>query len=95
VALNWVDLDEGSFETTLARVRASYTITPRMFVTGLAQYNSETDSVGTNLRLRWEYRPGSELFVVYTDERTTEPVAGSSALRNRGFAVKINRLLRF
>jgi hypothetical protein len=34
------------------------------------------DSVfGMNLRFRWEYRPGSELFVVYTDERDTR-VAG-------------------
>jgi hypothetical protein len=93
--LNWVDLDEGSFQTTVARVRASYSITPRMFVTGLVQYNSEADSVGTNLRLRWEYQPGSELFVVYTDERTTEPEARSSALTNRAVAVKVTRLLRF
>ena len=27
--------------------------------------------VSTNLRLRWEYRPGSELFVVYNDQRDT------------------------
>ena len=29
------------------------------------------EALSTNLRLRWEYSPGSELFVVYTDERTT------------------------
>ena len=48
----------------------------------------------SNLRFRWEYSPGSELFVVYTDERdTTSP--GYPALRNRAFVVKVNRLLRF
>ena len=29
------------------------------------------DSLGTNIRLRWEYQPGSELFVVCNDARST------------------------
>jgi hypothetical protein len=45
-------------------------------------------------RSRWEYAPGSELFVVYNEERQTfaPPIA---AVSNRGVVVKINRLLRF
>jgi len=38
--------------------------------------------------------PGSELFVVYTDERDTlDP--GNRGLWNRAFVLKVNRLLRF
>ena len=37
-----------------------------MFFSGLVQYNSRGESLGSNLRLRWEYTPGSELFIVYT-----------------------------
>ena len=48
----------------------------------------------TNVRYRWEYRLGSELFVVYTDERDTA-YRGYPGLKNRAFVVKINRLLRF
>jgi hypothetical protein len=94
VTVNWVDLPEGSFTTKLLRTRANYSFTPWMFVSGLFQYNSSNDSLSTNLRLRWEYRPGSELFIVYTDERDT---AGPrlAALENRAFVIKINRLLRF
>ena len=33
------------------------------------QYNSSTNLVSANVRLRWEYQPGSELFVVYNEER--------------------------
>ena len=40
-----------------------------MFFSGLLQYNSAGESFGSDLRLRWEYSPGSELFVVYTDDR--------------------------
>ena len=59
--------------------------------------NSSSDVVSANLRFRWEYRPGSELFVVYTEERDTETLMPDrfSELRNRGFVVKMNRLFRF
>ena len=67
-----------------------------MFVSSLLQYNSSSDPVSTNLRLRWEYSPGSELFVVYTDERGTEVLAPRFAdvLNNRAFVVKFNHLFQ-
>ena len=97
VSLNWVDLPEGSFSTELIRARVSYTFNPRMFFSALLQYNSSNDIVGTNLRLRWEYMPGSELFVVYTEDRDANPLMPDryTELRNRGFVVKVNRLFRF
>jgi hypothetical protein len=57
------------------------------------QYNLGATSLGSNVRFRWEYRPGSELFVVYTDERDTL-TSGFPDLKNRALVVKINRLLR-
>ena len=93
-SLNWVDLVDGSFFTRVVRTRVTYTFSPRMFFSGLLQYNSSAKALGSNLRLRWEYQPGSELFVVYTDERNTD-VNGLSALKNRAFVVKFNRLFRF
>ena len=65
-----------------------------MFVAALVQYNSTLDALGTNLRFRWEYQPGSELFVVYTDERDTLDPRGPF-LENRAIVVKATRLLRF
>jgi hypothetical protein len=50
--------------------------------------------VSTNLRLRWEYRPGSELFVVFNDSRDTL-APGFPDLVNRAFIVKLAPLLRF
>ncbi len=54
------------------------------------QYNSRNHTVSTNLRLRWEYDPGNELFVVYTDENDTN-APGFPRVENRAFAVKIDR----
>ena len=96
VSFNWVDLPEGSFTTQLARARFTYTFTPRMFFSGLLQYSSSGDSFSTNLRFRWQYSPGSELFVVYSEDRDTNPLMPErfTELRDRGLVVKINRLFR-
>ncbi|HEX8030655.1 MAG TPA: DUF5916 domain-containing protein, partial [Vicinamibacterales bacterium] len=94
-SVNWVDLVQGAFTAKVARIRATYTITPRMFVSGIVQYNSTGTSFGSNVRFRWEYRPGSELFVVYTDDFNTEELRPDvSSLRNRAFVIKFNRLFR-
>ena len=93
VSINRVDLPQGSFTTSLIGARVTYTMTPFMFISALPQYNSSSHSVASNVRFRWEYRPGSELFVVYNEQRDT--LARSfPALTNRAFIVKINRLLR-
>jgi Domain of unknown function (DUF5916)/Carbohydrate family 9 binding domain-like len=94
ISLNWIDLPQKSFTNTVVGERTLYSMTPRMFVTALVQYASSTLSLSANIRFRWEYMPGSELFVVYTEGRDTS-IPGTTALQNRGFVVKINKLLRF
>jgi hypothetical protein len=94
ISINWADLPTGSFTAKVVGSRVTYTVTPLMFVSALVQYNSSTNLVGANVRLRWEYQPGSELFVVYNDERDTQ-TRGVPDLRNRAFIVKVNRLFRF
>jgi len=94
VSVNDVTLPYGDFRTTVLRARSDYAFSPRMFASGLVQYSSNDRIFSSNFRFRWEYLPGSELFVVYTDERDTA-YPGYPELRNRAFVVKINRLLRF
>ena len=96
VSFNWIDLPQGAVRTDLMRARVNYTFTPWMFFSVLLQYNASDNVVSSNLRFRWEYSPGSELFVVYTDERGEDPLRQRRVreLRNRGFVVKINRLFR-
>ncbi len=93
-SINDVDLLEGAFTATVLRARTTYTMTPRMYVSGIVQYNSTSTSVGSNVRFRWEYQPGSELFVVYTDDYNSDPLPSAHALRNRALVVKVNRLFR-
>lgn len=97
---NWLDLPQqtssGEFNQHVARLRTTYTLTPRAYVSGLVQYASGSNTVSGNFRLRWEWAPGSELFVVYTEDRNTD-VFGSdrwSDLSNRGLVIKVTRLFR-
>ncbi len=92
-SVNWIDLPAGSFTTQLLGSRLIYTITPQMFVTALLQYNSSSRAVTANVRLRWEYRRGSELFVVFNEQRDTLGRRFPD-LANRAPIVKLNRLWR-
>jgi hypothetical protein len=94
VSIDWVDLPVGSFTSRLVGSRVTYTVTPLMFVSALLQYNSTSNSVASNVRLRWEYRPGSELFVVWNEQRDTL-ARRFPDVANQAFIVKINRLFRF
>ena len=92
-SVNRIELPQRSFTTNLLGSRITYTVTPDMFASALVQYNSDLRSVSTNVRLRWEYRPGSELFIVYNEQRdTTAPRL--PLLTNRAFIIKFNRLFR-
>ncbi|HUR33118.1 MAG TPA: DUF5916 domain-containing protein [Vicinamibacterales bacterium] len=94
LTVNAVRMPEGDFTSTLLTTRATYTVNPRMSASALVQYNSTASSFNSNIRFRWEYQPGSDLFVVLTDNRDTTP-GGFPELRNRAFVVKLTRLLRF
>ena len=94
VSINWVDLVEGTFTTRLVGSRITYTMTPRVFASALVQYNSSNETLAANVRLRWEYRPGSELFIVYNEQRDTL-TPWFPAISNRALLLKINRLFRY
>jgi hypothetical protein len=80
--------------TQLISVRTTYAMTARMFVAAFLQYNSAARIVGLNTRFRWEYRPGSDLFLVYSEGRDTA-LAGFRGQSNRQFVAKVTRLFRF
>ena len=94
LSINRVDLPQGTFTTQLVTTRSTFTFSPTMFVSALVQYNSSNNAVSSNVRFRWEYQPGSELFVVYNEQRDTLVPRRFSELENRAFIIKFNRLVR-
>jgi hypothetical protein len=94
IVLNRVDMPGATpFWINAVGLRAVLPLSPRSAVSVLVQHRTVDGTLGSSVRWRWEYAPGSELFVVYTEGRdTTAPV---EAVRNRSFVVKITRLFRF
>jgi hypothetical protein len=90
---NDIDLPQGDFANHLLIGRFTYNFTTQLALMSLLQWNSDVDEVDVNLRLRYIYRPGSDLYVVYNERRLVEgPFAGT---RDRSFAVKFTYLLNF
>ena len=96
-SINRIELPTGNFTQKQVGARTDYGFSPRMFASALLQYSSADRTFSSNVRFRWEYRPGSEFFVVWTDEQDTNPLDPRDrfALRNRAFVVKMTRLFRF
>ena len=90
--LNDVRLPVGEFRSHLVGTRVDYAFTTRLFTAAFVQWNSDAELGGLNFRLQYIYRPGSDLFVVYNENRLTG--RADPSLLDRSFVVKMTYLLR-
>jgi hypothetical protein len=92
-----VDLPEGAFTTDLARVSGAWQASPWVSVTGNVQYDTVSEVVGLFTRLRWILTPGSDFYLVYTQNWQYEPLAlrDRFVTLSRGATTKINYTHRF
>ena len=58
-------LPSGDFTQTLVGNRLRLNISPDLSIASYVQYDTDSDSVGVNTRLRWTFTPAADLFVVY------------------------------
>jgi hypothetical protein len=95
VVRNDIDLPWGAFQTTLLRLRLSYSFSPRLFTQGLLQYNDRDQLWSTNLRVGWIQQANTGLFVVYNDRHPMDEYAFEPIDRrgtDRSFVVKFSRM---
>jgi endoglucanase len=68
-------MPEGSFAQDLVGTRLRVNVSPDLQLSSFLQYDTESQSFGTNTRLRWTFHPLGDLFVVYNHNlRTRDPV---------------------
>jgi hypothetical protein len=77
----------------VAGLRVGWSFSTRLAAHVYAQYNSLDRRFVGNLRLRFIHRPGSDLYLVFNEERG-EP-GDPRALLGRGAAMKLSYLVRF
>lgn len=61
------------------------TFTDKIFFTGFTQYNSQLENLNVNLRFQWRYAPGSDFFIVYTDNSYPSNLIA----KNKGLVAKL------
>jgi hypothetical protein len=83
---NHIELPEpwGLNDFWLIGPRVDVTFTNTLFFTTFIQYNNQLKNINLNTRLQWRYAPASDLFLVYTDNYFSTPLA----VRNRAFVLK-------
>ena len=61
------------------------TLSRKLFISALFQYNNQIDNFNINARLQWRYKPVSDFYLVYTDNY----FASSLARKNRAMVFKL------
>ncbi len=89
--VNDVTLPTGSFRPALIGLQSTFSFNPRMFVTGSAQFNRDTNTTLTNVRFNFTHHPLSDLILVYEENVSTD---GHNA-EWRALTLKFTQLLQF
>jgi hypothetical protein len=79
----------GEFTASLARLRLSYSFTPKIQVAALIQHNDTSDRLGTNIRFSWLRSANSGLFLVYNEVDESGP---GSLPTGREFIIKYSHI---
>ena len=58
-------LPEGNFVQRLWSLQGAYAWSPNLVLSSFVQYDTESQNLGTNTRLRWTIKPGNDLFIVW------------------------------
>lgn len=69
-----IRLPEGfnSADLVLLNTRLDVSFNRNVFLTTFLQFNNQTNNVNLNARLQWRFAPVSDLFLVYTDNYTSQ-----------------------
>jgi hypothetical protein len=88
-----VSMPGGAFLAHVTGLRVGWTQSTRLTAAGYLQYDSLNRRFIGNFRLNFIHRPGSDLYLVFNEERgeTADPWV----LVNRGLAIKLTYLVRF
>lgn len=78
-------LHEGRFIRRLDQLKVSYSFSPDLIVSTLAQYDSTIGHTGVNARLHWILSPGRDFFLVFNhgvEASITDPQARALPISN-------------
>jgi hypothetical protein len=75
--------------TNLGGIRLLYSFTPRLFARAYIQWNDEVNRFRVNFLVRWIYKPGANIYLIYNETRN---LRGQSFFRERTLMMKVTFL---
>ena len=92
---NRITLPEASFSTKLYRVVPELQFSPFMTWVNNIQYDTVSGVAGWQSRFRWIVKPGSDIYIVYTNNWLDDPVLNQFATQDRRLSTKALYTYRF
>jgi hypothetical protein len=86
-------LTTGRIDQTLVGNRLRVNFSPDLSLASYVQYDTDTDSVGVNTRLRWTFSPVGDLFIVYN--HNVRDVFDRWQLQSNQLLVKLQYAFRY
>ena len=86
-------LPTGDFTANIFRERFAYAFNPKVLANLFLQYNDLSRLASVNLRFSWNYRPGSDVFLVY-NETWNAPSLGDLTRKDRQVMLKATYLFQ-
>lgn len=86
-------LRAGDFVETVAGIRTRINVSSDLNVASYVQYDTTTESIGVNTRLRWTFKPVADLFVVYN--HNVHDVLDRWQLESNQLLVKLQYAFRY
>jgi cellulose/xylan binding protein with CBM9 domain/uncharacterized protein DUF5916 len=90
----WVRLKEGDFDTRLALFRFDYSFNPLMTLSNFVQYDTDSQNIGLQSRLRWIIKPGNEVYLVL-NQGWQESIMDRFEVLRTDVRAKVNYTFRF
>jgi len=84
-------LPQGNFSVVFGSIQTNYAFSRFLFLSTVLQMDTaNTQAASANLRLRWNYRPDSDLYVIYTAGQRFASLAAANPIQlmEHRFAVK-------
>jgi len=92
---NRIELGGAPIDADLFRGRMQFGYNTRTFLSSFVQYNRVAKELVTNVRFNLIHAPLSDIFLVFSERRRTQPIAGEAMVIDRGLTLKVTRLVQF
>ncbi|MCL5019142.1 MAG: DUF5916 domain-containing protein, partial [Patescibacteria group bacterium] len=83
-----------SFNSNVLSNRITYAFTPDLFAKSYVQWNELDKRISVNFLMNYQYRPGSDLYLVYNEIYDSDGELIGLGIKNRVLLLKLTYLLR-